>query len=152
MGIEDFSEYDSRRLLMPDGGQIICFYYVPLACPKQSSVEDGNRNVFRIDKTGQVIWQITRVDHPGVNWELKHRYAREEGQPGCIEPFIRFYVYRKNGALITDAGGLTPPDVTEWEPGCRVEMSNLGIGTQWFELDVETGVAVETTPKGFRPW
>lgn len=149
MAIEDFAGYRTRELRMPDGGKIICFFYVPIDSPKKSSVEDGNHNVFRVDREGRVMWQITRVDHPEVNWELKHQHAREEGLPGRVEPFIAFVLHFPDGTRY-------PPhdevDVIDWVPGCRVEMSNLGIGTRWFRLDVDTGVAVEITPRGQRPW
>lgn len=150
MAIKDFEGYKARHLRMPDGGEIICFFYRNNA--RGSSVEDGNRNVFRLDKDGKVIWQITRIDHPETNWELKHKLAREEGQPGCIEPFIRFYVTYADGTTKTDPATGMAPDAIEWLPGCKVEMSNLGFGTQWFTLDVDTGEAREITPRGLRAW
>ena len=168
---------------MPDGGRIVCFYFGndgPV-----SNVYDGNHNVFRLDKDGVVLWQITRIDKPVVDWELKHKRARESGLPGCIEPFTQFLVYRGDGSLVKELGppdlpnesgfyeywGLDKnnrvtrlvtreepprtevlPDSVVWEPGFTVELFNLGVGTQIFTLDVETGVAVDITPDGQRPW
>lgn len=149
MAIEEFKDYDFRQLNMPDGGRVICFYYVPWDSPHKTGVEDGNRNVFRVDKSGQVLWQITRIDHPEVNWEAKHKHARDEGLPGCIEPFMEFVLRLPNGMRYPEGD---PVDSIDWVPGCRVDLVSLGIGTQWFELNVETGVAVEITPKGHRPW
>ena len=150
MAIEDFDGYKARHLRMPDGGEIICFFYRNDALG--SSVDDGNRNVFRVDRHGKVIWQITRIDYPDTNWESKHQRAREKGQPGCIEPFIRFYVTYADGTIKTDPETGMAPDVIDWLPGCKVEMSNLGVGTQWFTLDVNTGIAIDITPSGQRPW
>lgn len=150
MAIEDFEGYKARHLRMPDGGEIICFFYRNNG--RGSSVEDGNRNVFRLDKAGRVIWQITRIDYPDTNWELKHKMAREEGQPGCIEPFIRFYVTYADGTIKTDPQTGMAPDSIDWAPNCKVELANLGFGTQWYTLDVATGVANEITPRGLKAW
>ena len=140
-----------RRLVMPNGDQIICLFCKDGSEP-DLSVHDGNHNVFRLDKNGKVIWQITRIDYPDTNWESKHQRAREKGEPGCIEPFIRFYVTYADGTTKTDLETGMAPDVIEWLPGCKVKMSNLGYGTQWFTLDVDTGVATEITPRGSRAW
>lgn len=150
MAIEDFKGYASRTLNMPDGGKIICFFYRNNAAP--TSVEDGNRNVFRLAKDGKVLWQVTRIDHPETNWVAKHKHARERGEPGCVEPFIRFYLAYPDET--TNQGGQTNtlPDEADWVSGCRVELSALGLGSLWYSLDVETGVATEITPMGARPW
>ncbi len=148
MSIETFKGYTSRQLNMPDGGMIICYFYRNSATP--TSVEDGNRNVYRLDRDGKVMWQITRIDYPETNWELKHQRAREQGLPGCVEPFMYFRLRLPDGTTNMDMG--MPPDSMDWIPGCPVELANLGVGSQWFSLDVETGDAVEITPKGQRPW
>jgi len=148
MPIENFKGYSCCELKMPAGDRIICFYYRNNA--PRSSVEDGNRNVFRVNKKGEVIWQITRIDHPGTNWDHKHESARKKGREGCIEPFIAFVLRYPDGTSSMDDGNL-PPDSQTWVPGCQVELANLGLGSQWFTLDVDSGVAVEITPKG-RPW
>ncbi|MGF6525219.1 hypothetical protein [Variovorax sp. PvP013] len=150
MSIEDFKQYDSRKLNMSDGGKIVCFYYVPVNSVHKSGVDDGNRNVFRLDKHGRVMWQVTRIDYPETNWEFKHELARKQGLPGCIEPFMYFQLRFLDGRTNVENG--MPPESMDWIPGCAVELANLGIGSQWFSLDVDTGVAVEITPKGLRPW
>lgn len=153
--IDEYMGWPVRKLLLPEEQQIICTYCKTGKEPDRS-VYDGNHNVYRLDKNGNVIWQITRVDYPFVNWESKHRHAQEEGLPGCIEPFIRFYVYRPDGTLVVEDLGpeyaALPPDVVEWQPGYTVKLANLGFGTQWFSLDVETGVANEITPIGLKAW
>lgn len=137
-----------RNLRMPDGG-IIFVLSLPRPPKDFEAVQLINHNVFRVDKDGKVMWQITRVDYPDANWELMHQHARERGEPGCIEPFIAFVLRFPDGTRY-------PPhdevDVIDWVPGCQVDLVNLGIGTQWFRLDVDTGVAVEITPRGHRPW
>lgn len=147
MGVEAFNGYQARRLLMPDDGQIACFFY--RGSGNECDVYDGNHNVFRIDKDGAVMWQVTRVDYPDVNWESKHRHAREDGKPGCIEPFIEFVLEMPDGTRYPEG---SPVDVIEWRPNCLVKLVNLGLGTQWFSLDVDTGIATEITARGHRPW
>jgi hypothetical protein len=137
-----------RILRMPDGGMIFTLS-LPRPAKDFAGVEHINHNVFRVDKSGQVLWQVTRIDHPEVNWEAKHRHAREEGLPGCIEPFMEFVLRLPNGMRYPEGD---PVDSIDWVPGCRVDLVSLGIGTQWFRLDVDSGVATEITSKGTRPW
>ena len=111
-----------------------------------------NHNVFRIDKNLNIIWQVTRIDHPRTNWELKHEDARKLGLPGCIEPFIRFYLVYPDGTRNKDTPLGILDDVADWKPGCNVELANLGFGTQWFSLDIDTGVAIEITQPGTKAW
>ena len=133
---------------MPDGNDI---YIVSFARPAVwQEVDKNNRNVFRLDKNAKVIWQITRIDHPGRNWAAAHQQARERGDPGCIEPFIYPRLRLPDGTTNLDNG--MPPDSMDYIPGCPVELANLGLGSQWYLLDVDTGIAVEITPTGFRPW
>ena len=148
---ETYLGWPVRQLLLPSGDKIICLFCQDGGEP-DLSIYDGNHNVFRLDKNNKIVWQITRIDNPSINWELKHQCAREEGQPGCIEPFIRFYVTYSDGMSKTDLQTGIAPDVIDWQPGCKVEMSNLGIGTRWYALDIDTGVAVDITPTGQRPW
>ncbi len=108
MGIESFQGYKSRQLLMPDGGKILCFHLRDGA--PESGVHDANHNVFRLDKHGRVLWQINRRERPSINWTVKHQLARERGEPGCIEPFTRFVVYRPDGTLVKE---YVPPDVPD---------------------------------------
>lgn len=135
-----------RILRMPDGNDVVI-----ISAFNELDVGKRNRNVFRVDRNGKVIWQITRIDYPDINWELKHRIAREEGQPGCIEPFMYFRLQYLDGSS-SDVIGQMPLDVIDWVPGCKVELANLGFGSQWFSLDVDTGVAVEITPRGLKAW
>lgn len=148
MPIEDFEGYHSRCLKMPDGGKIICFFYRNNT--KRPSFDDSNRNVFRLDKNGNVIWQVTRIDHPERNPAAAYQRARQRGEPGCIESFIEFSLRKPDGT--TNIEGLMPQDVMDWIPGCTVELVALGIGTLWYSLDTETGVAREITKSGIRPW
>jgi hypothetical protein len=148
MGIEDFEGYHSRRLNMPDGGKIICFFY--RNNQPRPSIDDSNRNVFRVDAEGNVMWQITRIDHADRDWEVLHANARKRGLPGCIEPFIGFVYLLPDGSR--PSGDLV--DEIEYEADRRIELANLGVGSQWYSLDVDTGVAIETTPENLRqrPW
>ena len=136
---------------MPADEQIICLY-CRIGDEPVLSLHDANHNVFRLDKHGKVIWQITRINYPDTDWELKHKLAREKGQSGCIEPFLRFYVTYADGTQKTDPHTGMAPDIIDWVPGCTVKLASLGLGTQWFTLDVGAGVAVEITPRGFKAW
>ena len=137
-----------RILRMPDGNDIFTLSVHPVL--NMDDVERRNHNVFRVDRDGHVLWQITRIDHPGTNWEFKHEQARERGEPGCIEPFIEFSLRFPDGSRNTD--GRMPQDNMDWVAGCRVELVKLGFGTQWFSLDIDTGVAIEITPMGTKAW
>ena len=144
---DTFTGYEIFRVLrMPDGYDLVIVDVLDMA-----DVDKRNHNVFRIYPHGKIIWQITRIDYPETNWELKHKMAREEGQLGCIEPFVGFRLQYSNGTS-SDVIGQMPLDEMDWVPGCKVELANLGFGTQWFALDVDTGVATEITPRGFKAW
>ena len=137
-----------RILRMPQGDDL--FVLSMPAVLTMDDVERQNHNVFRVDRDGHVLWQITRIDHPGTNWEFKHEQARERGEPGCIEPFIYFRLRLPDGSTNMDFG--MPQDSMDWISGCPVELANLGFGSQWFSLDIDTGVAIEITPMGTKAW
>ncbi|KGK42908.1 hypothetical protein LH51_03660 [Nitrincola sp. A-D6] len=183
--IQEYVGWPIRRLILPNEEQVICLYCKTGNEP-ELNLYDANHNVFRLDKDGNVVWQITRIDDPVVNWKYLHQLAREEGRRGWIDPFTQFRVYREDGSVIIERHPPTEkpdwrgyyryfgvdeygklrnlvtkkpppytealPDVVAWQPGYRVELFALGIGSLLFELDVETGVATEITPKGQRPW
>lgn len=132
-----------RILNMPDGGMM---FTLSLPRPPEdfAAVELINHNVFRVDASGEVMWQITREDAPGYNWEAAHENARKRGLQGRILPFVSFFLEFADGSIEPEAN---PPDEMSYVPDSQVNLMCLGhVYTRLYRLDVETGRAVETTP------
>ncbi len=133
-----------KRIGMPDGGIIAL---VDPLDDDWSSLYLGNHNVFRFDSRYRVIWQVSRVEKGHVNWESRHRHARER-DPTCegyLDRFMgigdQFFERRP-----LPYKGPFHPTVEivlfdEYKPG-RL----LGAATNWwgYDIDPETGVATCT--------
>ena len=71
---------------MPDGGRIVNLWPIK---QRDWHLHTANHNVFRLDAHNQVIWQVTRDETGYVNWESRHRHAKED-DPNCegyYDPF-----------------------------------------------------------------
>ena len=150
MSIGDFDGYRHRRLILPSGDSIRCFFYQPEGC-KDVSLHDANHNVYRLNPSGEVIWQVRRDDEimPDGWWETRHRLAREQGHDGKRVPFMYIVLEYPDGNRKTSDGQGDGCDITEWTPGCLIHL--YGSGNDYI-LDPETGIAknIETAPG--RPW
>lgn len=121
-----------QEVCLPDGGRII------LANPAfgwlDKNLDASNHNVFRLDVNNQVVWQVRRVEDGYVNWESRHKHAKEE-DPSCegyFDPFWGMGLYDENGQH--DESNI-------YRLGCEIHMH-----TRWwaYSLDPETGIATCT--------
>ena len=140
-----------QDISMPDGGRII------LGNPGYGwldvDLNASNHNVFRLDAHNQVIWQVTREETGYVNWESRHRHAKED-DPNCegyYDPFTdmgnKFFKRRAIPEKPSSYSRLECNPTVEkivfdtYAPGLL-----LGLRTHWwaYDLDPETGVATCT--------
>ena len=140
-----------QDISMPDGGRII------LGNPGYGwldvDLNASNHNVFRLDAHNQVIWQVTREETGYVNWESRHRHAKED-DPTCegySDPFTdmgnKFFKRRAIPEKPSSYSRLECNPTVEkivfdtYAPGLL-----LGLRTRrWaYDLDPETGVATCT--------
>ncbi len=131
--------------IMPDGERII------LAEPRcgwlGQSVESMNRNVFRIDRDGNIVWQVHREDSQYVNWESRNRHAKEDNpnSQGYIDFFRNMSGQFFERRPLPYTASFNPTSETiffdDYAPG-RL----LWLATDWwvYDLDPETGIATCT--------
>lgn len=141
MSHDDFSGWLCRRLDLPEGDSVVCYYY--RNDKKNVSLYDINHNIFRLDKEGRVIWQVTRDERGKLNLEEWNEHALARGDEEWREPFTSF-------GLIFPDGRRESADIMRWRPGCIVSVSSCS--GQDYELDVDKGVIVNVTPHRQRPW
>ena len=135
---------------MPDGSVIVH------ADPKEDhwrSVELANHNVFRLDAHNQVIWQVTREETGYVNWESRHRHAKEN-DPNCegyYDPFTHL------GTAFFERHPLPEKPSSYSRLECNPTFEEIGFDTyapgrllwlttrSWvYDIDTATGIATCT--------
>lgn len=129
---------------VPDGGCLTLGYFL------NGSVEPNNHNIFRLDKDGNVIWQIQRNENGILKWDMLHKHAKERGQDGARWPFENLLVVRPGDIRHVDPLTGAPLAVDTWEPGCRV-FSDSAQGYS-YEIDIERGIARNRADTPQRPW
>ncbi len=130
------------EMAMPDGGRIV------VANPPFGwvgrSVESKNRNVFRVDRDGNIVWQVRRDDSRYANWESRNRHAKEDdpNSQGYVDFFRNMSekFFERRPLPYTEYFNPTSETIyfDSYVPG-RL----LWIATDWwvYDLDPETGVA-----------
>jgi hypothetical protein len=150
MSVSPFHGWRKRVVWMPDGHQLVC-YFSRNGSTSPVRLDDINRNVYRLDTEGEIVWQVQRDDsnHPPDWWEGLHRHARDEGFDGAHEPFMEFLLEYADGSNNkTDME--TVPLVARWVPGCKIWLR--GSAYQQYILDPQTGIAKNVTKWPVRPW
>ena len=112
--------------------------------PRWDDIELANRNVFRLNKRNEVVWQVRRVELPGSpSWTEKHAMAKQWKREGLIDG-----AYTDQGFLdpftsmnLDERPALDPEPKGVWRPGCVVYLL-----TRWWSyvLEPETGIATCT--------
>lgn len=115
-------------------------------------LNDANSNAYRLNKSGEVIWQVQRDDsnHPSNWWEILHSNARNQGHIGAYEPFTYIWLKHQDGSLNTVANTGSPPEVAIWLEDSQILLA--GSAYQQYILDPETGIAKNVTEGRPRPW
>lgn len=151
MTVSAFRGWSFRKILMPDGGEIVCYFFTPLGT-NEVSLHDENHNVFRLDRHQKIIWQVRRDDstYPGDWWEGLHKHARERGEDGAREPFTELRLEYDDGSTSWDRQTYQWRNPCEWKPGCQIWLA--GSAYQTYILDPETGIAKNVTKWPVRPW
>ena len=134
-----------QDIRMPNGDVIV------LANPAygwiDKSIDSANHNVFRIDSSGDIIWQVRREEDGFVNWESRNLHAKEN-DPTCegyLDPFLamseKFFVREE----VLSKGPFHPKFkevyFDEYKPG---RLLWLITGRWAYDLDPETGIATCT--------
>ena len=150
MTVAAFKGWASRKVLLPYGDEIICYFF--RAQGDYTSLYDVNHNVFRLDKHQNIIWQVRRDDsnHPPDWWNILHRQAREDGLDGAREPFTELRLEYDDGSTSWDKQTYQWRNPCEWKPGCQIWLA--GSAYQTYILDPETGIAKNVTKWPVRPW
>lgn len=123
-----------QAIQLPDGQRIIRLENIYGSGDVWPSLYLANHNVFRLDAAGNVVWQVRRVELPQrASWEVLHRMARER-DPSVEGFYDQFWDMHLDEHLAQD------PELRGiYRPGCKISLRTERL---WFDLDVETGVAV----------
>lgn len=152
MSISEFTDWQFCGIYLPDGGKVICFTYRGQG--HYVGLNDLNHNIFRLDKEGNVLWQVTRDEQGKVNWPLLDKLAQENGRAGAEHMFEA--IWCKNpltGETSFNPETGTPFSNFHWKPGMQLMARAYGIANNLYEINIETGVATNITPPGpKRPW
>ena len=135
---------------MPDGGRIVNLWPIK---QRDWHLHTANHNVFRLDAHNQVIWQVTREETGYVNWESRHRHAKED-DPNCegyYDPFTHL------GTAFFERHPLPEKPSSYSRLECNPTFEEIGFDTyapgrllwlttrSWvYDLDPATGIATCT--------
>lgn len=132
LSINDLDVEVGNKIESIDGGCFIRASWGTRAT--RHDVDLANHNVFRLDAAGNVVWQVHRVELPQrASWEILHRMAKER-DPGVAGFFDEFWDMHLDEHLAQD---LEPRGI--YRPGCKISLRTERV---WFDLDVETGIAI----------
>jgi len=124
-----------QSLATEDEGLIIRLENVYGSGDVWPDLHTANHNVFRLDASGKVIWQVRRDDKGHMNWDYLNAEAKADDPTteGYFDPFWSLGM--------DERGALDVQPVGVFRPGCKVYLT-----TRWwaYELDVETGIATCT--------
>jgi hypothetical protein len=102
---------------LPAGQSLVLGYFL------DASIELNNHNIFRLDKDGNVVWQVQRDEQGKLNWDALNAYAQEAGEDGARWPFEHFLVVQPDGTRKRGSQDGRPLKVDHWVPGCKVRMN-----------------------------
>lgn len=119
----------SDEITLYGGGRIV---RVNLGYGGPKELRFSNHNIFRLDASDQIVWQVQREENGCVDWESRNRHAKEENptSEGYFDPFWSLGV--------DEGGALSPEPKGVYRQGCAIYVT-----TRWwvYRLDPETGVA-----------
>jgi hypothetical protein len=136
-----------RGIYLPDGGQICC-----VSSGKEQSIFENNHSVYRLDKNGEVIWQIKRNEGEWVLYEKSRKKNEARNAPDEFgrwqsSPFMELWLQYADGS--TNANPMpcdhTFPHFAIWVEGAKIMAGTLD--SHNYEIDIETGIA-----KNYKPY
>lgn len=145
-----------QSIQLSDGGQIIAADWgrQPTWC-HQTALVFKNHNLFRMTAEGEVVWQVRRDEKV---WS-KFQTLREDAERKNIDdpignfvysPFLRLWLRYADGSTNEDKSTYKFPQSDHWVQGATVCCSTYD--SMQYDLDIETGVAINVKPLGGRPW
>jgi hypothetical protein len=143
-----------KQMTFPDGTLLVLANNGKVLPPEVASEDEKlyfcNHNLFRFAADGDLIWQVRRDEQGRYDYEDNHRIAVEAGKPD--EP--------RNPFMWIDPDELGVREVKftgAMVPGLKVRVGSLVALMPYrstyqmeYELDIETGVAVNVSPLGPR--
>ena len=147
-----------KSILLPEDNKII------LASEYENgdalSLHDINHNIFRLDASGNVVWQVQRDDRGRINWDyIMGEVAKgEKGNPETIrharKPFTSLSPFFIRHGKYQDSGD-NPPPLLECDKSLVWSADFVliaGAGGECYELDVESGQATNISTWRGREW
>lgn len=150
---EKFRGWPFREVKLLNGDSIIQTYSWDGTEPK-SSPFDCNHNIYRLDANGNVVWQVQRQEQGKLypkDWELRSERGNEIFEREHLGPFARLSTtFFKRGVF--NEFEPTPPQYESpvWKPDYVLLAWVYGRGV--YELDIETGIAINITQPTGRDW
>lgn len=143
MSTDKFRGWPYDEIKLPSGDKIICTYSWDGSEPKRT-LEDANHNIFRLDKDGNVIWQIKREEQGKIRWDLIMEEIARNGEASTRFsriPFGELWLEDNEGRRFKS---------DRYIPGCK--LIALASGGRSYEVDIEIGIAINITGAGDRLW
>jgi len=142
-----------QSIEMPDGGKIIAADWSKQpSWSKQTPLHFWNHSLFRLDRDGNVVWQVRRDEGERLEWARMREKAEAENStaPSMRSPFLNLFLRFSDGTTNRDPLTVRGPSRAFWVEGATAICRTLD--SMVYELDVDTGVAFNKTPFGIREW
>ena len=148
--LEYFNQKPIQRLNMPNGDRIV-FTFSWDGTESKEELYDANHNVYRINRQGEIIWQVQRDDSilPIDLWKVRHKIAREDGRDGYRQPFGNIVLEYSDGSRDTTDRNGDGANILTWEEGCIIHL--YGQQNNYI-LDPHTGIATCVASSSLRYW
>lgn len=135
-----------KTVFMPDGGQVCLASFGP-----DWPLFEGNHNIFRLGKDGNVIWRVKRDEGQEVVWAASREKAEADNSDSVWtnSPFTSIRLLFADGSTNLNPVTYGYPDADTWVEGASVQC--VTYDSRKYDLDIETGVArLVFAPR--RPW
>jgi hypothetical protein len=142
----------TQHIEMPDGGRIIVADWGKQ--PEWSGhtqLHFWNHSLFRLDKSGGVVWQVKRDEGDELQWASSREKAESDnvGSVWTRSPFMNLVLKYADGSTNMDRATGKGPGVATWVDGASVYCHTLD--QKSYTVDIDTGVAKLVFMPG-RPW
>ena len=142
-----------QSIELPDGSKIVAADWAKQpAWNEMTGRHFTNHSVFRLDKDGNVLWQIRRDEGTHTGWAKSREDAEarnEREDHWTYSPFSVLWLRWPDGSTNVNPTTYKFPEVDCWVEEVTVMCSTLD--SRRYELDIETGVA-RCVDAPTRPW